>query len=401
MDPWKVPALPTSSDRVTLVTFGSYAKVLAANQFCTEEGLQKIYSAIGAITATGGTNLSDGIEKLLSVQRSECPYHAVLLLTDGIINGGITSTAGLMSLAQSLGSCPFTTLGYGADHNRNLLRDLAVGSRGAYVFVIPEASGSLPTAVGDLIEGMHTEVLKNASIKVPVGWTCIEVALSSSSASSSSSSSRENQFTIGNIVPDREYWAVFRRQDPLAPTPVGPIMIMGTDSKTGEVFADAISHIPTSDCHELQEQVLRCRVAGVIMRATDCMERHVPIHSEVAELAAEIDAIPVGSEGGGLRTRPLVARMRAQLAEVIATASSTTAPTTAKIAHVSAGATCLANQRSAGDDTFGDVFASAGQRSRAAAVLRESLAPPVPSSVPSSVPQPITTPVNSQFLSRR
>jgi hypothetical protein len=101
--------------RVTLVLFGTESRALFRNHLMTEEGKVEFYSAVDALRTEGCTNLGSGLSALLP-----CTYDAVLLLTDGQVNRGVTSTAGLRSMALGLGPIPYTLLGYGADHNRIL-----------------------------------------------------------------------------------------------------------------------------------------------------------------------------------------------------------------------------------------------------------------------------------------
>jgi hypothetical protein len=330
--------IPT--DQVTLLTFDDRATVIADRVRMDAAGIEQFYTAVDAVRVNGSTNLSAGIEKLLITQGSTM-YDAILLLTDGHVNVGITSTVGLRSMMFGLGEIPVTGLGYGADHNRVLLRDLATRSRGSYVYV--DSESVLPIAMGDMIGGLRAEIYKNTVVHVPAGWRCCETDGGGAS------------YRIGSIVPDRDYWVIFEKHGseaeaaPITLSPVGGFVIAEVDQ------------VMTSDCEDLQEQVLRCRVAKAIMGASDCMEQGRPIGPEIAALIAEFKAL---SET--MRIRPLVLRMQAQLAEILAEPHPMhlaygAPPSSALLARMSSGGAYLSTQRgvsSGGDPRDVHTFSS-------------------------------------------
>ena len=347
--------IPT--DQITLLTFDDRATVVADRVRMDATGIDQFYAAVDAVQAHGSTNLSAGIERLLITQGSK-PYDAILILTDGHINMGITSTVGLRSMLFGLGELPVTGLGYGADHNRVLLRDLATRSRGAYVYV--DSESILPIAMGDMIGGLRTQLYKNTIVRVPMGWRCCE------------NDGIDASYRIGSIVPDRDYWVIFEKQgDEVEAAPIS------LSSVNGPVIAE-LDRVMVTDCQDLQEQVLRCRVAKAIVAASDCMEQGRLIGPEIAALAAEFKAL---SEH--MLLRPLVLRMQAQLAEILAAPPASAAlghglpPPSALLARMSSGGAYLATQRgvsSTGGDDPHDVhtFSSPQQRVASNQVQRQS-----------------------------
>jgi len=329
-------------DRITLVIFSSTAKVITDHLRMDAAGLAIFYAAVDSIQAGGNTNLSAGLEALSGAD----VFDTILVLTDGIVNGGITSAAGLRSMALGLGAVPYVTLGYGADHNRVLLRDLALNSHGSYTFV--DSESILPMAMGDMIGGIRTELFKNTSVRAPSGWVCCELA----SAPASSS------FTIGSIIPDRDYWVVFSR--------------VGTDIDDGPVHLLVAGETVESaqplvgDC---LEQVLRCRVARALVNAADAMENGRPLGTAISELLEEFRNLPPG---------PLILRMRAQLEE----AAVIQPRNNAFLARLSSGGAYLSTQRGVSSHTPAltrgqdpqepdQLFSSPGQVSAASQVRRQ------------------------------
>ena len=305
------------TDQITLVTFSDKATTVANHLHMDADGLTQFYVAIDAIKADGCTNLSAGIEQLLLL-RTPIPYDTILVLTDGIINGGISSTIGLRTMMAGLGSQAIVALGYGADHNRTLLRDLAVRSQGSYTFV--DSDEILPIAMGDLIGGLRAELYRNVSIRMPVGWTCCELGDG-----------------LGSIVPDRDYWMVFQKMSDDAET--SPIELI-----SGTTVIDTLDRVPISDCLDLQEQVLRCRVVKALISASDAMERGQPCPTAVSDLTDEFRNLPEG-----IRSRPLVLRMQAQLAEIVSAA-----PSSSLLARMSSGGAYLSTQRGVTSGSVGD-----------------------------------------------
>jgi len=329
-------------DKLTMVTFNDRATVVADHIRMDEAGLREFYTAVDAVKAHGATNLSVGIEQLLLLQGGT-PYDAVMVLTDGHVNRGIASTMGMRSMMLGLGTYPITALGYGADHNRVLLRDLATSSRGAYVFV--DSEDILPLATGDMIGGLRTELYKNTFIRVPLGWKCCEDTMNNAS------------YRLGSIVPDRDYWVVFEKQGH-EEIELGPITLAAA---SGDVIAET-DRVMISDCQDLQEQVLRCRVAAAIVAASDRMEQGLAISPTIAGLVEEFKALPEF-----MLRRPLVLRMQAQLVEILAApATNGPPPPSALLARMSSGGAYLSTQRGVSAQTPGDpeahTFSSPVQR---------------------------------------
>jgi len=324
----------TPADRVTLVTFGNHGFVLADHLLLDETGLQSFYEKVDEIGTSGCTDLSAGIEALLVTQVGQPPFDAIIVLTDGLVNRGVTSTIGLQTMFTGLGSAPITAIGYGANHNRVLLRNLALVSRGSYVYVDSEAL--IPMAMGDLLSGIRKEVLRGARLIVPPQWSCCELGPPS---------------IVGNIVADRDYWVVYQ----LGGDPDDSFVILAD----ADGYHEELTTITSSDCHDLHEQVLRCRVARAIAVASDYMEgaaRNMGSrYNDIALLSDEFAELPEA-----LLARPLVLRMKAQIAEIMEYNSH---DSDELLARMSSGVAYLSSQRgvTAGDPSD-QTFSSSCQR---------------------------------------
>jgi hypothetical protein len=288
------------TDRVTLVCFDDMATTVAAGLLMDDSGTHRFYNRVERITTQGCTNLSAGIEKLLTEQSADRPYTALVILTDGHINRGVTLNAGLQTMIAGLGGhIPVTTLGYGAEHNRTLLRDIALRSRGAYTFV--DSDETLPVVMGDLMAGQRSTVLRRATVSIEgqPNWTSAEL------------DGNRSQHLVGDIVPDRDYWIVFENADEPAHADLQLTLTAATELP-GAIEAN-IEEPPAELVPEVTAQVFRCRVAGVSAAVTNALEQNMrpeeAYRVRLTRLQDELDAAEIS---------PLILRLRAQVTELLA-----------------------------------------------------------------------------------
>ncbi len=279
-------------DHVTLVTFSDGARLICNHQVMDNAGLETFYTAVDGLATECSTNMSAAFELLASTQTAEAPYSAIILLTDGVVNAGITSTSGLRAMANSF-RVPIHFLGYGPDHNRILGRDIATARRGTYTYV--ENNEVLPVAVGNILGGLRTEVVFGAKLRVD-GWTCKEVGAD------------DGPYTVGNLEAGRDYWFVYGRLNNGVATPI--VELVDRDA-TVVAYLEAGREVEADDAL-VTEQSFRCRVAAALNAAATAVEAHQPIGSQIVGIRDEIQGLPEA-----LRMRPLVLRMLAQLEETI------------------------------------------------------------------------------------
>lgn len=272
-------------DRTTLVTFGERGAPVLVDHLMDAAGVETFYTAVDALHVDGCTNLSSGLEEVATAVAGR-GYDALVILTDGQVNRGMTSTAGLQVMALGLG-LPATTLGYGADHNRVLLRDLALHSHGSYVFC--DSDETLPVAIGQLLAELRTRVVARASLSVAgEGWACSELGGA----------------VIGSIVPDRDYWSVWTASAD-APAPVVTFTADGTVSTVD------VTELAT-DAELVKEQSLRARVAATLKTVADSLE--AGRWADPAPVRALEDEI--SAESAEFRARGLVLRLLGELAAI-------------------------------------------------------------------------------------
>ncbi len=195
-----VPLL-TPEDLVSIITFGEESEI----------GLNKLpaSSADAILTRTrqlrtnGCTNMSAGLMNVRPCLAGAPPTHkqGVLLLTDGHANRGVSSTDGLKTIVQTLirdfPELTLTTVGYGADHNADLLRDMAVDGAGSYNVVY--SLEDVATVFGIVLGGLTTVVAQNVTVTLPAGTT-----LKSGYAQTTDATTGDITVRVGDVYAENE-----------------------------------------------------------------------------------------------------------------------------------------------------------------------------------------------------
>jgi hypothetical protein len=290
-----------ADDRVTLVTFGDNATLVFNDHQMSEGGVQAFYTAVEALHTDGCTHMSAGLELVASAVAGR-NYDSLIILTDGMVNRGVMTAAGLQAMALGIG-LPTTTLGYGANHNRQLLRDLALRSHGSYTFC--DSDEILPVIIGQLMAELRTRVAAKAEIAVTGtgSWTCQELGGQ----------------VMGSIVPDRDYWSVWRTNNPTA---TNPALLFTADGQNPVAPVIQAVGAESEDGVLVREQSLRARVAAALKEVADTLEQGMPVDTtRLGELEAEINGSP-----DEFRMRGLVLRLLGELVSVRAELSSVRRP---------------------------------------------------------------------------
>jgi hypothetical protein len=320
-----------STDKVTLVSFAATGTMVADKQVMDDAGKEEFYRRLDAMVAHGNTNMSAGLEQLAAAASR---FDAIVILTDGHINGGVQGAGLVAMIAGVARGAAVHLLGYGADHNRVLLRKIATQSRGSYTYI--DREDTLPVAIGDIIAGVRGEVLHKAVLTVSGGWICQEVG------------AEGGEYNVGGVVAQRDYWAVFKKGED---TGLVTLRLEGQNRNGGrEIYVTTTVVEEASD--EIQEQVYRCHVAACLTTISDKMETpHYRTRDEDrATLVALRDKINGLSEE--LQSRPLMLRMKGQIEEIIAAIPEVTdlldgsyMASPELLARISSGGAVLSTQR--------------------------------------------------------
>jgi hypothetical protein len=292
------------ADKITIVAFSQNATTLL-NQFVvtddSEASKALAISAIDSAVATGGTNLEAGIFMLGNLFKNQLPPDACVVLTDGHINEGITSYSGLNTIFTTyFSSTPMYTLGYGSDHNADLLKRLAENSRANYTFIQSELS--LPITMGDLYGGLRSEVATKAVLHYPKTWSCLEPL-----------PNKDGVYSVGSLVADKAMWVLF--SVPLSEMTSSVKLtcdIYGVGPSSVESIVD--SSLPKE---MIEEQYLRCLMAKVFNDVADFIKnRQLTKATEALENAIKL------IDESSVAANPFVVRIKAQLAETLEQATA-------------------------------------------------------------------------------
>jgi len=157
-------------DSFGLVTFGSEATVQIPSRKLTPAGRDIAIDKVKKLSTAGCTNLSGGIglaaQELQSLE-SPNKVQSIFLLTDGLANVGISDrddllqlTKGCLTSGKDLSPVAIHCFGYGADHDREMLRDISeVTEGGSYFFV--ENDSEVSSAFGNALGGILSVVAQN------------------------------------------------------------------------------------------------------------------------------------------------------------------------------------------------------------------------------------------------
>jgi uncharacterized protein YegL len=161
------------TDKLSIITFGSNASVHVSAMKCSAANKTLIESTIQSIQADGSTNLSSGLVSIKMVLEEEdrSMKTGVIVLTDGYTNRGVKSSAGLLEILdqirQFLPTLTFQFVGYGTDHNAELLKKMAQHVQGSYSIV--ENKEGAASVIGDTLGSLFSCVAQMVSLECPIG----------------------------------------------------------------------------------------------------------------------------------------------------------------------------------------------------------------------------------------
>jgi Ca-activated chloride channel family protein len=159
----------TEQDKLGIVIFSSNYTKLASCQQMTCDRKDELRRRVAKLRATNSTNISGAMLlsfEILGVREND--LNRVLLLTDGLPNEGETTIPGLVSL---VGNRPknvsLSTIGFGTDHNPELLQSMANAGNGNYYFIenADQISSAFAQELGGLISCFAQNVKIEATFK--------------------------------------------------------------------------------------------------------------------------------------------------------------------------------------------------------------------------------------------
>ncbi len=177
----------------------------------------------------------------------------ILMLTDGLANMGVMDTPGLVAIVrrilQEKPGVSISSVGYGADHNTDLLTEIAKEGGGAYNVV--KSLEDVASTFGDVLGGLMSISVQRATLEFPPGYKVY------SSYPTTVESSGFTHVSIGDIYSDTEITVLFEG-DPS----MGPIRVLGTDMMT----LDPIDELSAPELILDDETFLACFIVAQFRR---------------------------------------------------------------------------------------------------------------------------------------
>jgi hypothetical protein len=270
-------------DSVSVITFSEAAKTILTQTAVSATEKDNIRARISIIRVESNTNLSAGIiqsREVLQIDTSNIKQ-GVLLLTDGIANMGLTRPQDILDLVhntiEKFRGTSISSVGYGTDHNVELLQSISTEGGGSY-YVVNNLE-DVATVFGDILGGLVSCAAQQVRVVLPVG-TEIKSRYATNTVGD------QMEIVIGDVPAGSE--AAF-----LAKVPVGrPVTLKGYDLVTHNTF-EINSTVGTTADADLQvsgeAHYLRFEVMALLEQSRGLMNFHTPAADVTAQIA-KIDA---------------------------------------------------------------------------------------------------------------
>lgn len=162
----------SAEDMISIVTFSEVARVILDKVAVTTTEKENIRARISIISVESNTNLSAGI-----VQSRDCLLNdigkykqGILLLTDGNANLGLTRPADILEIVtNTIGGAgtSISCVGYGTDHNVDLLQTISTQGGGSY-YVVNNLE-DVACVFGDILGGLMSCSAQQMRVILPPG----------------------------------------------------------------------------------------------------------------------------------------------------------------------------------------------------------------------------------------
>ena len=225
-------------DSVSVITFSEAAKIILTQTAVTSNEKDNIRARISIIRIESNTNLSAGIiraRECLQIDTSNIKQ-GILLLTDGVANLGLTRPQDILELVRNtidkFSGTSISSVGYGNDHNIELLQSISTEGGGSY-YVVNNLE-DVASVFGDILGGLVSCAAQQVRAILPAGT---EVK----SRYATNTAGNQMEIVIGDLPAGSE--AAF-----LAKIPTGcPVTFKGYDLMTHNTFEVNTPITTTSD----------------------------------------------------------------------------------------------------------------------------------------------------------
>jgi uncharacterized protein YegL len=163
----------TPQDTISIVTFSQVAQTILPPTAVTALEKDNIRTRISLIKTESNTNISGGIIQARGLLNSDSSNvkQSILLLTDGVANAGLIKPKDIIELVENtitgVSGSSLSCIGYGSDHNVELLQTMATEGCGSY-YVVNNLE-DVATVFGDVLGGLISCFAQQVHIVLPVG----------------------------------------------------------------------------------------------------------------------------------------------------------------------------------------------------------------------------------------
>ena len=135
------------------------------NETVTQENIEELKKKIDKIYADGATNIELALKKFIELSKDTSGVVSNIFMSDGYANEGITNSKQLTSFVNE--SVSNTFIGFGIEHNPQLLTNLSSGNNASYFYIdILENAGHV---YGEILHGILYKRLKNTILAIENG----------------------------------------------------------------------------------------------------------------------------------------------------------------------------------------------------------------------------------------
>ncbi len=281
----------TATDCLSIITFSNHASAVMKAVPMDHAGATQLESILSAVVADGGTNMSSAINCIQEcIEAVPALKTDILFLTDGHANEGIVSKEALHAMLNAkLRDYPtvsVSSVGYGVDHNVDLLRGIAEGHDGSYNVVCNREN--VASVFGLLLGGLMSCVGSNVEIVAPYGTICLPSNLRTTVIGDG-----QIKVHVGDVYADTESQILLSLPVAFSSAYTASLPITAYDVATSEdvVVLTAVHPADETIQQEVQMFEVRQDVSALLRRCSAGAESTATLLADVVAMKTRISAL--------------------------------------------------------------------------------------------------------------
>ena len=158
-------------DHISVITFSTTAKIILSKMCCSLIEKENLRARIATIHLEFSTNLSAALVESRTVLLTDPSgiKQGILLLTDGMANDGVKEPVEIVAMTKKLledyHGTSLSCIGYGTDHNAELLQSMATEGGGSYSIV--NTLEDVATVFGNVLGGLISCSFQQVRLSLP------------------------------------------------------------------------------------------------------------------------------------------------------------------------------------------------------------------------------------------